>query len=463
MSKRKILLMSDDLRMSSGVGTVSREVVFGTLDHYDWFQIGGAINHPEEGKLVDLSEELQKDTGIKDAYLKVFPVSGYGNQELIRDIIADEKPDAILHYTDPRFWSWLYQMEHEIRQQMPIFYYNVWDDLPYPMYNQFFYESCDLIMNLSKQTWNIVNNCAVKKPRTDWDCTYIPHGINDAQFYKITELYDEWNEFESFRNNSLKNKDIEFIVLFNSRNIRRKVPGDVVLSYKTFCDMLPKEKAEKCALVMHTQPVDQNGTDLPALVSAVCPDYKVFFSEDKLDNKHMNFLYNMADVTMLISSNEGFGLSPAESHMAETPTILNVTGGMQDQCGFRLKGELLLEKHYSDIHSLHDDRKWKNNPDLTYGEWVKPVWPSNRSLVGSVPTPYIFDDRCRFDDVAERIKEWYDTPQEERERCGALAREYVMDPRVGQSVGEMCRRFKADMDRAFDKWKPRKRFTLFET
>ncbi len=135
MSKRKILLMSDDLRMSSGVGTVSREVVFGTLDHYDWFQIGGAINHPEEGKLVDLSEELQKDTGIKDAYLKVFPVSGYGNQELIRDIIADEKPDAILHYTDPRFWSWLYQMEHEIRQQMPIFYYNVWDDLPYPMYN----------------------------------------------------------------------------------------------------------------------------------------------------------------------------------------------------------------------------------------------------------------------------------------------------------------------------------------
>ena len=46
--KKKILLLSDDLRMSSGVGTMSREFVLGTLKHYDWVQIGGAIKHPEE-------------------------------------------------------------------------------------------------------------------------------------------------------------------------------------------------------------------------------------------------------------------------------------------------------------------------------------------------------------------------------------------------------------------------------
>ena len=66
-------------------------------------------------------------------------------------------------------------MEHEIRQQIPIFYYNIWDDLPYPRYNEFFYESIDLIMNISKQV-NIVEQVA-EKPRTDWDCTYIPHGM----------------------------------------------------------------------------------------------------------------------------------------------------------------------------------------------------------------------------------------------------------------------------------------------
>ena len=65
--KKKILLLSDDLRMSSGVGTMSREFVYGTLDKYDWVQLGGAIKHPEEGKVADISEEVSKETGVKDA------------------------------------------------------------------------------------------------------------------------------------------------------------------------------------------------------------------------------------------------------------------------------------------------------------------------------------------------------------------------------------------------------------
>ena len=133
--KKKVLLLSDDLRMSSGVGTMSREIVMGTLDKFDWVQIGGAIKHPDEGKVFDMNEQIRKDTGVKDAYLKIYPTSGYGNPDLLRQIISIEKPDAILHYTDPRFWQWLYQMEHELRQDIPIFYYNIWDDFPAPQYN----------------------------------------------------------------------------------------------------------------------------------------------------------------------------------------------------------------------------------------------------------------------------------------------------------------------------------------
>ena len=167
MAKKKILLLSDDLRMSSGVGTVSKNFVLGTLKHFDWVQVAGAIKHPEEGKVVDMNDSVREETGIEDASLKNYPVSGYGNQELIRQIMNIEQPNAILHYTDPRFCVWLYQMEHEIRQQIPIFYYNIWDDLPYPRYNEFFYESSDLIMNISKQTVNIVEQVAQQKPRTD--------------------------------------------------------------------------------------------------------------------------------------------------------------------------------------------------------------------------------------------------------------------------------------------------------
>ena len=97
MSKKKILLLSDDLRMSSGVGTMSREFVKGTLQHFDWVQIGGAIKHPDEGQVFDLSRDVEKDIpGLKDAYLKIYPTSGYGNPDMLREIMSIEKPDAIL-------------------------------------------------------------------------------------------------------------------------------------------------------------------------------------------------------------------------------------------------------------------------------------------------------------------------------------------------------------------------------
>ena len=453
MAKRTIMLLSDDLRMSSGVGTMSREIVLGTLQHYNWVQIGGAIKHPEAGKVVDMTESVREETGVDDAELMIYPTSGYGNQEMVRDLIVRHQVDALLIYTDPRFWGWLFQMEHEIRQHIPIYYYNIWDDLPYPMYNRNFYDSVDLLMNISRQTVNIVKN--VRTEYEDWQVTYVPHGCNTANFYPITSLHDEWEELKSFRN-GLADKNIEFIVLYNSRNIRRKMPGDVVLAFKTFCDMLPKEKAEKCALLMHTQPRDENGTDLPELVKAVAPEAKVYFSDQKLDNKHMNFLYNMADVTINIASNEGWGLSTTESLLTETPIIVNVTGGLQDQCGFKKEdGSYITVDDYT--------TEWGSNHDGRYkecGEWAKPVFPSSISLVGSIPTPYIFDDRCRWDDAADKIKEWYDVGDDERKRCGELGREYAFSEKAGMTAEMMCQNFIDKMDTAFDKWTPRNRYEI---
>ena len=462
MGKKKILLLSDDLRMSSGVGTMSNEFVLGTIHHFDWFQVGGAIKHPDEGKVINMNDAIRKETGVDDANLTIIPVSGYGNPDLIRQLIASENPDAILHYTDPRFWGWLYEMEHEIRQNIPIFYYNIWDDWPAPHYNENFYESCDLIMNISKQTVAIVNDVSKRKPRTDWDCTYLPHGVNQDLFHPISKFDDEYKNVEVMRK-QLTDDNIEFIVFYNNRNIRRKLPGDVVMAFKYFCDQLTEEQANKCCLLMHTQPRDDNGTDLPEVAKNICPEYNVYFSDKKLSTQQLNYLYNLSDVTINMASNEGFGLGTCESLMAGTPIIVNVTGGLQDQCGFRLNGEFITYKQYDEIKSLHDDRKWKDNPDLTWGNWVKPIWPSNRSLQGSIPTPYIFDDRCRWDDAGDAMKEWYDEGSDKREECGIQGHEFVMSEDAMQSTKMMSQNFIDQMETAFDKWTPRKRYTLYKT
>lgn len=165
--RKKILLLSDDLRMPSGVGVISRDLVIGTAHKYNWVQLAAAIQHPEVGKGVDISDSIANEFHVTDPYVRLFPYNGYGDQNIIRWLIETEKPDAIMHFTDPRFWGWLYQMEHEIRSQMPLMYLHVWDDTPYPRYNRDYYRSCDAIFTISKQTHNIVRQVVGDENVTD--------------------------------------------------------------------------------------------------------------------------------------------------------------------------------------------------------------------------------------------------------------------------------------------------------
>ena len=452
--RKKILLLCDDIRMHSGIATMAREIVIGTAHHFNWLNVGAAINHPDNGKGFDLSNNVNASTGLDDSWVRVVGNNGYGDANLIRNLMQQEKPDAIFIFTDPRYWVWLFELEREIRNEIPIYYLNIWDDLPTPLYNKSYYESCDLLMAISKQTKNI-NEIVLGESAKDKLIKYVPHGINENHFFPIREGHENFNLLKEFRSKMFDGKDIEFVVLFNSRNIRRKSPGDVILSYKLFCDMIGKEASKKCALVMHTQAVDENGTDLYAVREALCDDHvNVFFSQDKLETPQMNLLYNVADVGLLITSNEGWGLSLTETMMSGKMIIANVTGGMQDQMRFEHNGEWI--DFTPEFPSNH--RKTVKS----CGDWAVPVFPSNISLVGSVPTPYIFDDRCAPEDVAKALCEVYDLPKEERERRGLLAREWVTSDESGMSARQMCENVIDAMDEAFEKFEPRPRFELYK-
>ncbi len=458
MAKKKILLLSDDLRMASGIATMSKELVLGTVHKYDWFQVGAAINHPEQGRVLDVSEDIQKNYGIADASVKILPWNGYGNADLIRQLINAEKPDAILHFTDPRYWTWLYDIEHEIRQNVPILFYAIWDDLPDPMYNRNYYESCDWIGCISRQTYGIIKRIGNRtdKPtwiaKKDWQVDYVPHGIN-TDLYKPTDVPAE------YRNEILGDKQYDFILYWSNRNIRRKQPADVIYAYKLFCEKIGKEKADKCLLLMHTQPVYDNGTDLPAVIEAVASDVNIKFSEKRRLQHELNWNYNLADCTINIANNEGFGLATAESVMAGTPIIVNVTGGLQDQCGFSVDGKLLTHEDYVKIGSLHEWRKWEAK--AIPGPWATPVWSRALALAGSVPTPYIWDDRVDLHDVADAIEKVYNTPKEERKANALIGREHFIKE-AGLNHTNMCQQLINGIESTFENWEPRQRFEVFK-
>ena len=120
--RKKIVIVCDDIRVHSGVATVAKEIVAHTAQHFNWVNVGGAINHPDKGKVLDLSEATGKEAGISDASVKIYCVDGYGKDEEIRTVLETEKPDALLLFTDPRYFTHTFNMEDDIRQKMPIAY-----------------------------------------------------------------------------------------------------------------------------------------------------------------------------------------------------------------------------------------------------------------------------------------------------------------------------------------------------
>jgi len=250
----------------------------------------------------------------------------------------------------------------------------------------------------------------------------------------------------------------EFVVFYNARNIRRKSTSDLIAAYSVFCDKIGKEKAKNCALLLHTQIMDDNGTDLKAVTDLLCdPEYqKVFFSDARLPADQVNHLYNLSDVSCLISSNEGWGLSLTESMMAGKMIIANVTGGMQDQMRFEDENGKWID--FDEKFCSNHFGKYKK-----HGDWAIPVFPNNMSIMGSIPTPYIFDDRCDFRDVADAIEQVFNLSPDERIERGLKGREWVLSDESMMSAKHMCDNIITTIDKTLSTFKPRKNFELIKT
>ena len=456
--RKKIIFIGDDIRWHSGVATVSREIVTGTAHHYKYMCLGGSINHPDKGKRFDLSDATNKVLGIDDAEVFLFPTDGYGTPELLREVLKVEKPDAIVFITDPRYYTWLFQMEHEIRsgaisgKPVPLVYINIWDEFPPPLYNKNYYKSCDLLLGISKQTVNI-NNLVLEEDGSDVRMKYFPHGINHNHFKPLPEDHEG---IAKVKKDLFGDKQYDFVLLFNSRNIRRKSIPDTLMAFKVFLDKLSPEEQDKCAFVLHTHPVDDNGTDLFAVREMIFGErqHQIVFSTVVGTVEYMNILYNIADATVLLSSNEGFGLSGAESIMAGTPVIGNVTGGIQDYARFADENGNWFTPN---------DKVWSNH-NKTYkdcGFWFFPVFPSNLSIQGSPPTPYIFDSRCDFRDAADVMYRVYKRKDMLR-HLGLQGRKWLMSDEAKMSAEKMCESFIEYVDELIENWEPRHQYEIIK-
>tara|TARA_R110002051_G_scaffold320151_1_gene405078 strand:+ start:53 stop:1309 length:1257 start_codon:yes stop_codon:yes gene_type:complete len=373
--KKKIFVIADHPLTPSGVGTQTRYFIEALLKtgRYKFICFGGAIQHHDY--------QPMKVGEWGDDWI-IYPVNGYGNQDMIRSVIRTERPDILWFMTDPRFWGWLWAIDNEVRAHIPMVYYHVWDNRPYPDYNKKFYESNDFIATISKLTDDIVKTVAPDVPSL-----YLPHAVDGSVFYKRPK-----SEVESAKKDSDIPSD-KVIFLWNNRNARRKQSGTLIFWFKEFLDKVGHDKA---MLIMHTEPQDPNGQDLNVIIKHLGVQHgQVMLSTQKLPPEHLCMVYNMADCTINISDAEGFGLSTLESLSCETPIIVNMTGGLQEQ--------------------VTDGEDW-------FGVGIE---PASKAVIGSQDVPYIYEDRLNKDDFINSLETIYNMTKEERAHLGKLGKAHV--------------------------------------
>tara|TARA_Y100000592_G_C5468823_1_gene318226 strand:- start:842 stop:2095 length:1254 start_codon:yes stop_codon:yes gene_type:complete len=410
--KIKVLVLSDHPLSPSGVGTQTRYVIEALLKtgKFQFVCLGGAVKHNDY--------KPQKTEEWGDDWV-IFPIDGYGTPDSIRSILRQQRPDILWFMTDPRFYTWLWEMEHEVRPLVPMVYYHVWDNFPHPLFNAKYYDSNDVIATISKVTDEVV-----KVVSPDVDRHYIPHAVNSEVFKKLDS-----NLMSEFRKQNLEDEN-KFVFFWNNRNARRKLSGTLIYWFKDFLEIVGKDKA---MLLMHTDTKDPYGQDLDLIVKQLNLDKgQVMFSREKIAPEQLSMLYNMADCTVNIADAEGFGLATLESLSCETPIIVNMTGGLQEQVT-------------------------DGNEFFGIG-----LTPASKAIIGSQDVPYIYEDRLSKESVVNAMLEMFNKTKEEREELGKKGRNHVMKNYNFEDFNQKWTDVMLEVHEKYGSWENRKNYKSWE-
>jgi len=372
-------MISDHALSTSGVGVQSRFLITGLVEKGEWSvrQLGAAIKHADYSTI-----KVNDDFIIK-------PIDGFGNRDMLRLVLAQEKPDLLLIFTDPRFFLWLFEMEDEVHQICPIAWWHVWDNYPIPKYNYPLYEATDAINCHSHLTYEM---CATDFPEKT---RFIPHALPQNMYFPIPEAAAHQLKGQILGTNRLDH----FVGFWINRNAKRKRPNDLLMAWKIFLELLEEKHGHrKATLLLHTDPLDAEGPNLFATTERLGIVNDVFFSRDRLEFDKINVLHNIADFYTNISFAEGFGLGTLEAMQCGKPIIATKTGGMTRQ---------VVDHRDGTENGIGLDIELK-------------------TLVGRQQVPYIYEDYASVESIVNAFLKMYEMGPEKRRKLGQKARDYVL-------------------------------------
>ncbi len=358
MAKTKLLLLCDSPIAISGVATQALYLCKGLLNtgKYSIRCMGGAMRH-QDYRPVRVDPEKYGTDFI------VFPVDGFGADNILRSIADQEKPDVAMLITDPRFFIWYWRLWDETHPRFPTVYWHLWDNYPVPKFNKIYYDSCDYVGCINEQTVDFIKKCGTKTPYS-----YIPHAIPEDVYGPLEEKVNKENREKYFGSNSKK-----CVMMYVGRNARRKRTTDIMEAFGELTRKYPNE----LFLYMHCNPHDPEGCNLieVAGILGLIGNQHIGFANTMPPHNVMKEMYNATDFVVNASSAEGFGLPIFESMLCGTRVMAAQTGGLKDQI----------------IH-----------PDL--GDYFK---IDVQTISGTQAIPYIYDDYCSKETMVSIMEKNY--------------------------------------------------------
>ena len=359
MNKKRILFISDSIFSApTGVSNVAINIVTELVKDFNLFLLGVNLSATDEDcvTIKDYSQHFNTDSQVL-----LLNQRNFGTNNTFEFLFSAYKFDAVLILSDPHFHTEFFKLNHKVKQICPIIWYNIWDSKPIPYQNLPYYDSCDTLLNISSLTQEIVEEVLGDKVDNKI-VKYVPHGVNLDVFYNIVENSPEYFECKKFKKKILGDNPPKFMLFFNSKNIRRKNIGTLLETYKLLLD-----EGLDIGLLMHTGWTGDYSLDL--YIDAIFgKDFdwnnKIFVTNQvPMTPTQMRWLYNMCDLTVLTSYNEGWGLSLTESLACDKPFVAPNIGGMSDQ-----------------IKAVYDENYWipalDVNPSIKVSTLFEPLYQS---------------------------------------------------------------------------------------
>jgi glycosyltransferase involved in cell wall biosynthesis len=341
----KIVYMSDSPTLSTGYGRVSGELAtaFAKAGH--------------EVVCIGWGFHQGMDNPFPFDIIPCDPRTENYGEDLLAQVITDEKPDFLFTLGDP--WMTEYVPDMEERKAVCWISYFPIDGEPIPPAWHSWLKDIDVPIVFSKFSHKLVAEVIGKDP------IYIPHGVN-------TDVYRPLNKKKELKESILGVSDL-FVVGCVARNQPRK---NLPALIKAFADF--SRNKDDVALYLHTQ-VRDVGWNIDELVSHYNIADKAFSTSgftalSGLSDEKLNEVYNLFDIMALPTMAEGFGLPILESQSAGVPVLVTDYSACPDlvvdkQELIKVKDILIMGRNIGQAIADTDDLTRKLN--IFYDDWKR--------------------------------------------------------------------------------------------